>query len=144
MKRVTVVQCAFGASRKKGLARETRFVHRISGISFTSRAQHDAPTYTKFEWLFYRIFLFTLRAQSDASTYTKPEWLFYRIFLLTLRAQRDAFTYTSTTDQCGAYSGLPQPVIFFDLRCESDTYVYVLALKWNGSHYIVRNLLNKY
>ena len=39
-----------------------------------------ARSYTKLEWLFYRIFLFTLRAQRDARTYTKLEWLFYRIF----------------------------------------------------------------
>ena len=51
---------------------------RISVISFIFHAQHDAPTYKKLEWLFYRIFLFTLCAQ------------------------RDAPTYTSTTDQCGA------------------------------------------
>ena len=75
---------------------------RISVISFTFHAQHDAPAYTKLKWLFYQIFLFTLRAKSDALTYTKLEWLFYRIFLLTLRTQRDAPTYTSTTDQCGA------------------------------------------
>ena len=60
------------------------FVHRISGISFTFRAQRDVRTYTKLEWLFYRIFLFTLRAQ------------------------RDARTHTSTTDQCGARSGSSQ------------------------------------
>ena len=34
---------------------------RITVISFTFRTQHDAPAYTKLEWLFYRIFLFTLR-----------------------------------------------------------------------------------
>ena len=65
-------------------ANDECFVHRISGISFTLRAQRDARTYTKLEWLFYRIFLFTLRAQ------------------------RDAHTYTSTTNQCGARSGSPQ------------------------------------
>ena len=82
---------------------------RISVISFTFRAQHDAPAYTKLEWLFYRIFLFTLRAQSDSPTYTKLKWLFYQIFLFTLHAQHDApTTYTSTTDQCGARSGSPQ------------------------------------
>ena len=53
---------------------------RISVISFTFRAQHDALAYTKLEWLFYGIFLFTLRAQSDALTYTKLEWFFYCIF----------------------------------------------------------------
>ena len=60
------------------------FVHRISGISFTFRAQRDGRSYTKLEWLFYRIFLFTLCAQ------------------------RDRRSYTSTTDQCGARSGSPQ------------------------------------
>ena len=67
-------------------ANDECFVHRISGISFTFRAQRDARTYTKLEWLFYRICLFTLRAQ------------------------RDARTYISTTDQCGACSGSPQLV----------------------------------
>ena len=81
---------------------------RISVISFTFRAQHDALAYTKLEWLFYGIFLFTLRAQSDALTYTKLEWFFYCIFLFTLRVQLDAPTYTLTTDQCGARSGSSQ------------------------------------
>ena len=53
-------------------------------------------------------FLFTLCAQRDAPTYTKLEWLFYRIFLFILRTLRDAPTYTSTIDQCGARSGSPQ------------------------------------
>ena len=66
---------------------------RISVISFTFRAQHDAPAYKKLKWLFYRIFLFTLHAQSDALTYTK---------LLS-----DFFVHT-LTDQCGARSGSPQ------------------------------------
>ena len=53
-------------------------------------------------------FWFTLRTQRDGRLYTKLKWLFYRVFLFTLRAQRDGRLYTSTTDQCGARSGLPQ------------------------------------
>ena len=82
------------------------FLYRI--FLFTLRAQRDAPTHKKLEWLFISDFLFTLRAQRDAPTYTKLKWLFYWIFLFTLRAQHDAPTYTKTTDQCGARSGSPQ------------------------------------
>ena len=88
-----------------------------NALFFTFRTQRDARTYTKLEWLFYRIFLFTFRAQCDARTYAKLEWLFYRIGLFTLRAQRDARTYTSTTDQCGARSGSPQILSKLDSTC---------------------------
>ena len=75
-------------------ANDECFVHRICGISFTFCTQRDARTYTKLEWLFYRIFWFTFRAQRDGCTHTKLEWLFYRIFLFTLCTQRDGRTYT--------------------------------------------------
>ena len=58
-----------------------------------------------------------------ARSYTKLEWLFYRICLFTLRAQRDARTYTSTTDQCGARSGSPQLIICS--QCNSSMKIQV-------------------
>ena len=76
--------------------------------------------------------LFTFRTQREDRTYTKLEWLFYRICLFTLRAQRDARTYTSTTDQCGARSGSPQlpacsytPVKPFEPPTHWDTNIYI-------------------
>ena len=79
------------------------FVHRISGISFTFHAQRDGRSYTKLEWLFYRIFLFTLRAQ------------------------RDRWSYTSTNDQCGARSGSPQLAIYITAK-----YVLSALTRWNA------------
>ena len=79
-------------------------VHRISGVSFTFRAQRYARTYTKLKWLFYRIFLFTLRAQ------------------------RDARTHTSTTDQPSVGLAQARPNYYSYIY----TYVYIAKYKSAG------------
>ena len=68
----------------------------------------DAPTYRKLELLVHCNLLFTLRASSDDPMHRKLKWLVYRISLFTLHALSDDPVYNSTTDQCGARSGLPQ------------------------------------
>jgi len=67
----------------------------------------DALTFRELEWLVYHIILFTLCTPSNALTYTKLEWFAYH-FIVHTSNTRGIPTYESTTNQCGAYSGLPK------------------------------------
>ena len=91
----------------------------------------DASTYTKLEWLVHRILSFTLRAHTTLrriqnlnglsivfycshSVHTRRSDVYKTwmacpsYFIVHTPVTRDTPTYTSTTDKCGARSGLPQ------------------------------------